>query len=81
MPDFDDPAKKLWPPLELPAVVRTMLEQEGGPRVVYRGSHTREFHEARVARQRQEAEQQKAYYERLERESREAYERAQRGVR
>jgi hypothetical protein len=80
LPDFDDPSKKLWPPLELSGVARAMLAQEGGPRVVYRGSHTPEFHEARVARQREEAERQAAYYERLNREKREAYERAQRRV-
>jgi hypothetical protein len=74
-PDFDEPLKKLWPPLELSDVARAMLTQEGQPRVVYRGSH--EGYEARVARQRQQAKQQKAYYERLERGSREAYDRAQ----
>jgi hypothetical protein len=38
-------------------------------------------YQARLKRRREETERQRTYYERLERESREGYERAQRGGR
>jgi len=57
LPDFDEPARKFWPP---PALV-----QDVGPRVVYRGSH------ANYEALRASARRQAAYYERLKREERE----------